>query len=247
MDQNRERIGRVLDALTTGLFPFVERELKSAYRENWHTAAAESFRRGRGGGAGGSTGEGETIRWDAHTLLTVIWDQWNNVFRKTLGQFERNIVSELREYRNRWAHQAEFEFDDAYRLLDSAERLLSAAGAEDWARQVARDKRELLREEFGREARAAYRRAQIRRRNMQELGVYLLCCAAGVFAVLQAFGPRAWFVAVFIGLVFAYLAFQRLTSPPPVYLSAHECETCRRIIYSEECPYCEPGLDVRRA
>jgi hypothetical protein len=33
-----------------------------------------------------------------------MWDQWNVVFRKTLGNAERSLVSELRDARNRWAH-----------------------------------------------------------------------------------------------------------------------------------------------
>ncbi len=49
-----------------------------------------------------------------------MWNQWNDVFRKTLGQAERTLVSELREVRNRWAHQEPFSSDDAYRALDSA-------------------------------------------------------------------------------------------------------------------------------
>ena len=52
-------------------------------------------------------------------LLRVMWDQWNPVFRDTLGFAERSLVSELREVRNKWAHQETFSTDDAYRALDS--------------------------------------------------------------------------------------------------------------------------------
>ena len=58
-----------------------------------------------------------------------MWNQWNVVFRKTLGQAERTLVSELRDVRNRWAHQKPFSSDDAYRALDSAGRLLTAVSA----------------------------------------------------------------------------------------------------------------------
>ena len=37
-----------------------------------------------------------------------MWDQWNEVFRKTLGFAERSLVSELRDVRNRWAHNEAF-------------------------------------------------------------------------------------------------------------------------------------------
>jgi uncharacterized membrane protein len=42
---------------------------------------------------------------DIAIVLTVLWNQWNNVFKKTLGHTERSLVSELREHRNKWAHQ----------------------------------------------------------------------------------------------------------------------------------------------
>ena len=56
-----------------------------------------------------------------------MWESWNDVFRLTLGPAERSLVSELRDHRNRWAHQEAFSSDDAYRALDSAGRLLSPA------------------------------------------------------------------------------------------------------------------------
>src|SRR4030067_3104513 len=67
--------------------------------------------------------------WDAASLLSVMWNQWNVVFRKTLGQAERTLVSELRDVRNRWAHQNPFSSDDADRALDSMARLLTAISA----------------------------------------------------------------------------------------------------------------------
>ena len=73
-----------------------------------------------------------------------MWNQWNVVFRKTLGQAERTLVSELRDIRNRWAHQQPFSSDDAYRALDSAARLLTAVSAPESA-EVEKMKMELLR------------------------------------------------------------------------------------------------------
>ncbi|MBW3538796.1 MAG: hypothetical protein KY476_00860 [Planctomycetes bacterium] len=233
--RNRERISKTLDALQEGLFPFLEREMKTVYRDRWHDAAAESFRKGRSA----TQPAAGAVRWDAHSILTVMWDQWNNVFRNSLGQLERNFISELREFRNRWAHQAEFDFADTYRVLDSAQRLLAAAGSEH-AASVARDKAELLRREYDREARAAYRRARQKRQIWQDVAIYMLCCSATVFAILQSFGWRAWFMALFVSAVFTYLVFQRLAAPAPVFSGAHECEGCGKIIYSELCPYCQP-------
>jgi hypothetical protein len=110
---NQVRIAGALDLLTRGLAPFVEQRLKKVYGDAWRRNATGSFRDDR------SRGDANTVDWDAHSVLTVMWDQWNAVFRTELGHTERSLVSELREFRNRWAHQAEFDFDDTYRVLDS--------------------------------------------------------------------------------------------------------------------------------
>ena len=47
-------------------------------------------------------------QWDAAALLKLIWDAWNEVFGRTLGRAERSLVQELRDVRNRWAHQGPF-------------------------------------------------------------------------------------------------------------------------------------------
>src|SRR5438093_12913489 len=97
-------------------------------------------------------------KWDVASILSVMWNQWNVVFRKTLGQAERTLVSELRDVRNRWAHQEHFSGDDAYRALDSVTRLLSAVSAPQ-AEDVEKMKMELLRVRFDEQVRSEKRRA----------------------------------------------------------------------------------------
>jgi hypothetical protein len=208
--------------------------MKAVYQTKWHDAALSSFRDDRGQGKL----QGEAVRWDAHALLTVMWDQWNRVFRHRLGMLERSQISELREFRNRWAHQADFDFDDTYRILDSVERLLRAADAKE-AERIARDKRELLRARFGQEARAAYRKTQIIKRKWQDFSIYIICCAAIDFVIISYFGWSAWFFALFVVFVFGYLAYQRLITPVQIHYGPHECDGCGKIIYGETCPYCE--------
>ena len=118
---NKERVGKGLDLLAAGLQPFVERELKSVHGDNWLEVASGSFRSGR-------RSEG-AFHWDAHGILTIMWDQWNTVFGRTLGHADRSLVSELREARNNWAHQKTFSTNDAHRALDSMSRILSAVSA----------------------------------------------------------------------------------------------------------------------
>jgi hypothetical protein len=120
---NHERVGKALDLLKSGLGPFVEREFNSTYKER---AVAEV---GRFLGLDRLNAKRPVAEWDVAALLKLMWESWNDVFRKTLGPAERSLLSELRDHRNKWAHQETFSSDDAYRALDSAGRLLTAVSA----------------------------------------------------------------------------------------------------------------------
>src|SRR5713101_4141370 len=122
---NHERVGKALDLLKDGLRPFVERELKAQHGQLWFEQARASVSESQAS----LFGTEAEPQWDVAAILSVMWNQWNVVFRKTLGQSERTLVSELRDVRNRWAHQTPFSTDDAYRALDSAGRLLTAVSA----------------------------------------------------------------------------------------------------------------------
>ena len=140
---NHERVGKALELLKEGLRPFVERELKEQHKQRWFEEYKASLSPQQLSFAGSEDRPG----WDVASVLKVMWDQWNQVFRKVLGQAERTLVSELREVRNRWAHQETFSSDDAYRALDSAGRLLTAVSAPQ-AGDVEKMKMELLRVRF---------------------------------------------------------------------------------------------------
>jgi predicted AAA+ superfamily ATPase len=125
---NKERIGRMLDALAAGLRPVIEREFAVAYGERWiSTVAAQP----------GFTGRADAD--DPQFLLNAIWFHWAETLGRVLGPAERSYVAELRGTRNRWAHGTEgpFSGEDLYRAYDTAERLLravSAPQAEDMAK-----------------------------------------------------------------------------------------------------------------
>jgi predicted AAA+ superfamily ATPase len=147
---NHTRVGEGLELLNDGLRPFVEREMKAHHDKKWTGIVHEILdNRTRGKTAPGSG----DIHWDTQALLTVMWDQWNVVFRNTLGPAERSLVSELRDIRNRWAHQNTFNSDDAYRALDSIERLLLAVSAGDQAEKANAIKTELMRTKFDQQRR----------------------------------------------------------------------------------------------
>jgi len=96
--------------------------------------------------------------WDTQLLCTVMWNAWNDVLAKTLGKTERSLLAEVREIRNNWAHQRSGSGDDAYRALDTTERLLGAVSAPQVA-ELAKVKGDLLRQKWGEQARRRARRA----------------------------------------------------------------------------------------
>ena len=57
-------------------------------------------------------------------------------FDDAIGRVGQGYSKELREARNQWAHNKSFSDDDAYRYLDTGERLLLAIGAAEAADEV---------------------------------------------------------------------------------------------------------------
>jgi predicted AAA+ superfamily ATPase len=141
-----------MELLKQGLGPFVEREFKNAYKDK---AGAEAIR---------YLGEDRLLakkaiaEWDAAGLLKLMWEAWNDVFRRTLGPADRSLVSELRDLRNKWAHQETFSGDDAYRAFDSAGRLLAAVSAPQ-SDEIEKMKMELLRLRFDEQVRTEKRKS----------------------------------------------------------------------------------------
>jgi predicted AAA+ superfamily ATPase len=149
---NQERVGKAMDLLRAGLAPFVEREMTSIYKAQ----AAEAARRYLGDDR--TTGRKPIADWDVAALLKLMWEAWNDVFGKTLGRAERSLVQELRDWRNKWAHQEPFTSDDADRALDSMARLLSAVSAPQ-ADEIGKIKMELRRLIFDEQVRGEKRKA----------------------------------------------------------------------------------------
>src|SRR5580700_3062662 len=149
---NHERVGKGLELLKGGLGPFVDREFKSAYKDR---AAAEAS---RFMGEARLNTQRPIADWDAAALLKLMWDSWNDIFRKTLGPAERSLLSELRDHRNKWAHQQTFSSDDTYRAFDSAGRLLTAVSAPE-ADEIDKMKMELLRLRFDEQVRSEKRKS----------------------------------------------------------------------------------------
>lgn len=149
---NHERVGKALELLKTGLGPFVEREIKGAMESRRLDA-----HKLRDYAEDPVLANKSIPEWDVAGLLKLMWETWNDVFRKILGPAERSLVGELRGHRNKWAHQESFSSDDAYRALDSVGRLLAAVSAPQ-SEDLERLKMELLRVRFDEQARGERRK-----------------------------------------------------------------------------------------
>ncbi|MDI6843857.1 MAG: Swt1 family HEPN domain-containing protein [Anaerosomatales bacterium] len=145
---NRDRVGKGLELLAQGLRPFVLREMSAHLGADWYDSLDLAAK----------AGSAEAELRDAYVLLKIMWDRWNDVFTNTLGRTERTYVSELRDIRNSWAHNEPFSTEDAYRALDTAERLLAAISAPEQT-ELDRMKQELLRIRYEEQARREKQKA----------------------------------------------------------------------------------------
>ncbi len=133
---NNDRISRALDALCEGIRPVCEVVWAAAYGDGWLEQVHSNDR----------AAVGFADANDLTFLLKGMHNTWQEVWRHRLGQAERAYTSELRDTRNRWAHGGKFSTDDTYRMLDTAERLLTSVSAIEQANLVQALKRDLQRQ-----------------------------------------------------------------------------------------------------
>jgi len=138
---NRDRIGKMLEQLREGLGAYVEREMRARLGKDYHTRLVH---------VGAEP--------DIAAYLKAILDCWQEVFSAKLSPFDRSLVHELLNARNRWAHQDAFVLDDTERALDNASRLLRSVSAPQ-AEAVDQERQELLRVRFDDLAKREERRA----------------------------------------------------------------------------------------
>ncbi len=148
---NHERVGKALDKLKEGLQPFVSRELEAHYGKYWAASVTQNWKHDL------AWTDDDTPHFDVAAILLIMWEQWHQVFKNILGHAERSLISELREVRNKWAHQEAFSGDDTYRALDSSARLLTAISAPE-AEAIEKIKMELLRVRFDEQLRTEKRK-----------------------------------------------------------------------------------------
>lgn len=136
-----DEVGKGMKLLASGLGRFVEQQMRAAHGVGWKQLVRQASARKRPRTA--NKKNRQNLR-DPQELLFLIWNEWQRVFRKTMGKRERSWVGELQEDRNKWAHNEPFDPEEAYRALDSIRLLLQSASATAEAAKVTRLMRGLL-------------------------------------------------------------------------------------------------------
>ena len=113
---NHERVGKALELLKDGVAPFLERELKSEYQQRWFDEVKTMLSPQQLTFAGTE----KNPKWDIATVLAVMWNQWNEVFRKTSRAGRTDTGQRAtRSAQQVGASEAVYS-DDADRALDTA-------------------------------------------------------------------------------------------------------------------------------
>ena len=132
MITNKERIGKGLELLSQGLYPYFEKHMQSEYDKKWDTQAKQHLVEHK---KKKKCDVKNTLREDTGALLTVISKEWDKVFKnnENLDNSEKGFVEELIQVRHNWAHKNNYDFltKDTERSLDSMVRLIKAVKAED--------------------------------------------------------------------------------------------------------------------
>ena len=144
---NRDRVGQMFDLLSPALAAFISRvidpQLGDGY--NWtQLVALKDTDAGITGKTYSSTDPLVQLRMLTENITGQVKKGWYP-FDGQLGHLQKSHAGELRDIRNDWAHGASFSDDDAYRALDTAERLLRSIQAAGAADEVAKIKVNLRR------------------------------------------------------------------------------------------------------
>ncbi|MFF5230215.1 Swt1 family HEPN domain-containing protein [Dactylosporangium sp. NPDC000521] len=134
---NRDRIGEMFDVLAPALNRFIARAVEPELPDGagWVRIVA----------AVDNTMDREHNPDDPYLQLKLLSQNYTGRFKKgwypfrgQLNRLHEAYAGELFDVRNAWAHMKSFTDDDAYRALDTAERLANAIGAGDAAVRIER-------------------------------------------------------------------------------------------------------------
>ncbi|WP_018177518.1 Swt1 family HEPN domain-containing protein [Jongsikchunia kroppenstedtii] len=145
---NRDRVGKAMELLGPALDVFLTKVFDGELpgQTDW-TALLAAKDSQQGGGAPKSysrTDPQNSLRMLANNVPGSLRRGWYP-FDEHLSRVEKSWAEELRDARNKWAHNEPFSFDDCTRALDTTERFLKAINAPEAADQVRRSRIDLMR------------------------------------------------------------------------------------------------------
>lgn len=138
---NRERIDRMFQAMAPALDDFISAtvgQLDAELGANWVSLVeAKDVRNGVPAGKAYDPLDPQVqFRILTESNIAANHKPGWYPFSQTVGRAGETFASELRGVRNEWAHNSTFSDDDAYRALDTGERLLRLIGAVKEADEV---------------------------------------------------------------------------------------------------------------
>jgi predicted AAA+ superfamily ATPase len=145
---NRDRVGKMFDILSPELDGFIDRVVGPEIEPGTDWTVLVAVKDGQKGVKGKTYSRTDPLvqlRMLSENITGQVKKGWHP-FNAHLTRSQESFASELRDTRNKWAHGDSFSQDDAYRALDTAERLLRAVdAAADAADEVGRLRLELRR------------------------------------------------------------------------------------------------------
>ncbi len=144
---NRDRVGRALELLGVALDGFITSAVSDVIPDGKDWTLLLSARDQQKGASGKSYDRRDVqaaLRMLTENVTGQLKADWHPL-RDKLSRPEQAMATELRAARDEWAHLKPFTEDDAYRALDTAERLLRAVGAPSAADEVRTSRQELRR------------------------------------------------------------------------------------------------------
>ncbi len=138
------------------LRPFVRREMERLHGNDWRERVDGYLRAGSVGAISASS------QWSVGECVAIVNASWNQCFRKRLSDVDRSMLSEAAATQRRWDAEEVMSGEDAYRILDTVQRLLIDLDAPAAAEQADRIRQQVLQERQRSQARRAREAAQRR-------------------------------------------------------------------------------------
>lgn len=144
---NRDRVGAMLEVLAPALDDYVSSVIGAVDRAvgvNWVQLVAAKDGNREGKSYDPLDPQVSLRMLTEKAITTKVRPGWYP-FSDTLGRVGEAFATELRDARNDWAHNKSFTDDDAYRVLDTAERLMRLLGKQPEAEDVKKIRQNLRR------------------------------------------------------------------------------------------------------